>query len=102
MRYVEPILDLFPLRIECIRRFKKFATCIEFIYLLHNLVIMARLVKHEENAPMEIKVGDESKWICMCGLSKNKPFCDGNHKKAHGEEAGKLYVYNKETQRFEL
>ena len=42
---------------------------------------------------MEVKVGDESKWICMCGLSKNKPFCDGLHQQTASEEEGKLYHY---------
>ena len=54
---------------------------------------MARLVEHSEKAPKEIKVGGESKWICMCGLSKSKPFCDGLHKQTAGEEEGKLYRY---------
>ena len=54
---------------------------------------MTRIVKHEEKMPMEVKVGGESKWIYMCGLSKNKPFCDGSHKLCSGEEDGKLYKY---------
>ncbi|MGI0011195.1 MAG: CDGSH iron-sulfur domain-containing protein [Nitrosopumilaceae archaeon] len=54
---------------------------------------MARLVKKETTGPMEIKAGTESKWICMCGLSANQPFCDGSHKKTTDEETGKVYIY---------
>lgn len=57
---------------------------------------MARLIKKDAMGPMEIKVGNESKWICMCGLSKNQPFCDASHKKTAGEEPGKLYMYGKD------
>ncbi|MBI2675156.1 MAG: CDGSH iron-sulfur domain-containing protein [Candidatus Aenigmarchaeota archaeon] len=57
---------------------------------------MARIVIHEEKAPVEIQVGKESRWICMCGLSKKKPFCDGSHAKVQNEENGKLYAYSKE------
>ena len=57
---------------------------------------MTRLVKHEEKMPKEVKVGDESKWICMCGLSSNKPFCDGTHKMCIDEIEGKIYRYKNE------
>ncbi|MDE1843605.1 MAG: CDGSH iron-sulfur domain-containing protein [Thaumarchaeota archaeon] len=63
---------------------------------------MARLVRKDAIGPIEIKVGDESKWICMCGLSKNQPFCDASHKKTAGEESGKLYMYSKDGTRVEI
>jgi len=50
---------------------------------------MARLVKHDAKGPVEVKAG----WVCMCGLSKNKPLCDGSHKQTLTEEDGKLYKY---------
>ncbi|HLC64903.1 MAG TPA: CDGSH iron-sulfur domain-containing protein [Candidatus Nanoarchaeia archaeon] len=63
---------------------------------------MARMVKHDAVGPMEIKIGDESRWICMCGLTKNKPFCDGSHKQCSGEEKGKVYNYGKDGKRTEV
>jgi hypothetical protein len=33
---------------------------------------MTRLVRKEDKGPVEVKVGSESKWICMCGLSSNQ------------------------------
>ena len=63
---------------------------------------MARLVRKEDRGPMEVKVGSESKWICMCGLSNNQPFCDGSHKKTLGEEDGKVYRYNTDGTRTEI
>jgi CDGSH-type Zn-finger protein len=54
---------------------------------------MSRVVISNAKAPAEVKVGSESKWMCMCGLSKNKPLCDGSHKQANDEEEGKLYRY---------
>ncbi len=63
---------------------------------------MARYVRKDATGPLEIKVGSESKWICMCGLSSNQPFCDGSHKKTAGEETGKIYFYNKDGSRKEV
>jgi CDGSH-type Zn-finger protein len=54
---------------------------------------MARLVKIEATSPLAIEVGGQKKYICMCGLSQNQPFCDGSHTKCAGEEKGKLYIY---------
>jgi CDGSH-type Zn-finger protein len=59
--------------------------------------IMSRLVKISEQAPVEVKVGSEGKWICACGLSKNKPFCDGSHQKTKDEDPKKTYVYDKDN-----
>ena len=63
---------------------------------------MARYVKKDATGPLEIKVGGESKWICMCGLSGNQPYCDGSHKKTAGEELGKIYFYQKDGTRTEV
>jgi len=55
---------------------------------------MARLVKHEKNAPYEIAEGAKLPlYICACGLSGNKPFCDGTHKKTR-DEGAEVYVYD--------
>ncbi|MBS3152363.1 CDGSH iron-sulfur domain-containing protein [Candidatus Woesearchaeota archaeon] len=63
---------------------------------------MARLVLHSSQQPVEVKIGNESKWVCTCGLSKNKPFCDGYHKKTSDEESNKIYIYDKEGKRVEV
>lgn len=55
---------------------------------------MARLIRHEATSPHEIKPSDKSTWVCMCGLSKNYPLCDGSHKAARTQEQpGKTYKY---------
>ncbi len=55
---------------------------------------MARLIKHTKTGPIEVKPSAESAWICMCGLSRNYPFCDGHHKLARQQEQpGKVYTY---------
>jgi len=56
---------------------------------------MARIVKHTATGPLEVKPSDKSVWICMCGLSKTYPFCDGHHKLARKfEQEGKVYTYS--------
>jgi CDGSH iron-sulfur domain-containing protein 3 len=77
------------------------------LYQIYNkeyefLSSMARLVRKEDRGPIEVKVGNASKWICMCGLSSNQPFCDGSHKKTADEEAGKVYRYNTDGTRNEI
>jgi len=63
---------------------------------------MARIVEKSDKGPMEVKVGGESRWICMCGLSKNQPFCDGLHKQTADEKEGKRYRYDKDGTRTEV
>lgn len=63
---------------------------------------MARKVIKKEKGPFEIKPQQESVWICMCGLSKNQPFCDGSHKKITDEAEEKLYEYDEEGHRREI
>jgi CDGSH-type Zn-finger protein len=59
---------------------------------------MARLVKKEDKFPFEIKVGEDSMWMCMCGLSNNQPFCDESHKIV-ADEDNRTYAYDKERKR---
>jgi len=59
---------------------------------------MPRVIKHTATGPLVVKASDEDTFICMCGLSKNYPFCDGAHKLARkNEEEGKLYTYDGDT-----
>jgi len=62
---------------------------------------MARIVIKEAKGPMEVKPQKKSVFICMCGLSKNQPFCDKSHLKTKDEKEGKIYQYDKEGNREE-
>ena len=63
---------------------------------------MARKVIKIAKGPLEIKPQKKSVWICMCGLSKNQPFCDGSHQKIGNEEEGKVYEYDEQGHRIEI
>lgn len=64
---------------------------------------MARFVKKTATGPMEVKPNQNgtSHWICMCGLSKNQPFCDSSHKKT-ADEGDKTYMYQEDGSRKEV
>ncbi len=55
---------------------------------------MARLIRHTDTGPVELKPCEKSQWVYACGLSQGMPLCDGSHKKARQEDASKLHVYN--------
>lgn len=59
---------------------------------------MPRLIKKTAHGPKDV----EGKMICMCGLSKNQPFCDGSHNKTIGEDEKKLYWYDEKGNREEV
>jgi CDGSH-type Zn-finger protein len=67
-----------------------------------GLPFAMRKVLKSDQRPFEIKPQQESVWICMCGLSKNQPFCDGSHKTTRDEEDGKTYEYDAEGHRHEI
>ncbi|MGC8572642.1 MAG: CDGSH iron-sulfur domain-containing protein [Caldisphaera sp.] len=64
---------------------------------------MARIVMHERDHPYAIKLDNGKEiHICGCGLSKNKPYCDGTHKKTQDEEPGKIYLYDESNNRVKI
>lgn len=56
---------------------------------------MVRLIRHDRNRPYLIKTRPgESVYVRACGLSRNKPNCDGSHKRTLDEEQNETYVYD--------
>jgi len=60
---------------------------------------MARVILSKRNRPYLIQVGGQNVAICACGLSKNKPYCDGTHKITRDEEEDKLFAYDENRNR---
>ncbi|MCL4420632.1 MAG: CDGSH iron-sulfur domain-containing protein [Candidatus Thermoplasmatota archaeon] len=62
---------------------------------------MSRLVLHERNRPYIVKVGEQELHLCGCGLSENKPYCDGHHKLTLDEKDG-TFFYDSEGKRVKM
>ena len=50
-----------------------------------------------QNKPFQIDVKEgETKAFCMCGHSKNGPFCDGAHKEEAPDKSPKVVTFDKD------
>lgn len=65
---------------------------------------MAREVTHEATGPVpideeELEEQGGTAHICQCGLSDNKPYCDGSHSDTADEGDGTLYKYEGDSRK---
>lgn len=60
---------------------------------------MPRIVLKTAHGPFVLKPTEKDTRICMCGLSKNQPFCDDSHKATLDENEGELYQYDETGKR---
>jgi|GEM_PF-240098 len=63
---------------------------------------MSRVIIKTAQGPIKIATIDGEKSICMCGLSKNQPYCDKSHLKTLDEKTDSLYQYDEAGKREEL
>lgn len=64
---------------------------------------MPRLIIKKDHGPKEVKVGDKTIYICMCGLTSDpNGLCSGKHSYTLDEKEKVLYMYNEKYEKEEV